>query len=149
MHNLHLQFPLAFFAGWVNRSQQALIEYLKTEKEIYREKLGKKRIRFTDDQRRRLAIKAKAFGRKALSEMDCISPNLNFYAERFVSSIKSERLNKVILFSEPQLCRAVGPYVEHYHLERPHQGLDNERIKDRIKNTSVLDSPLPSAARSP
>jgi hypothetical protein len=49
---------LAFFAGWVNRSQQALIEYLKTENEIYREKLCGKRIRFTDEQHRRLAMKA-------------------------------------------------------------------------------------------
>jgi putative transposase len=72
MKNLHLQFVLAFFAGWVNRSQLALIEYLKTENEIYREKLSKKRIRFTDEQRRRLAVKAKALGRKALSKMDCI-----------------------------------------------------------------------------
>ncbi len=41
MKNLHLQFVLAFLAGWVNRSQQALIEYLKTENDIYKEKLGK------------------------------------------------------------------------------------------------------------
>jgi hypothetical protein len=72
MKNLHFQFVLAFFAGWVNRSQQALIDYLQTENEIYREKLGGKRIRFTDDQRRRLAVKAKALGRKALSKIDCI-----------------------------------------------------------------------------
>ncbi|MBN1652774.1 MAG: hypothetical protein JXA30_03270, partial [Deltaproteobacteria bacterium] len=72
MKNLHLQFLLAFFAGWANRSQQALIDYLKTESEIYREKLGGKRVRFTDDQSRRLAVKAKALGRKALSAMDCI-----------------------------------------------------------------------------
>jgi len=57
------------------------------------------------------------------------SPNLDSYAERFVLSIKSECLNKIILFSESQHCRAVGSYVEHYHLERPHQGLDNELIK--------------------
>ncbi len=328
MKNLHLQFVLAFFAGWVNRSQQTLIEYLKTENEIYKEKLGKKRIRFTDDQRRRLAVKAKALGRKALSQMDCIvtpdtlfrwyrnliarkydgsrnrgpgrprsaqdvialivrmakenagwgytrivgalknlvitisrttvkhilerhgiepapkrskgmawstfikihlgeivaadfftveilkpfglvryyvffvmdiqtrrvhiagivhqpygewmkqiarnltdvfdgfllgkryfihdrdplfteafrrilrdfgveplrlpaqSPNLNSYAERFVLSIKSECLNKIILFSESQLRRAVKNYISHYTLERNHQGLDNELIEE-------------------
>ena len=72
MKNLHLQFVLAFFAGWVNRSQQALIDYLKTENEIYREKLGNKRNRFTDDQRRLLAVKAKALGRKVLSDLNCI-----------------------------------------------------------------------------
>jgi len=35
MQNLHLQFVIAFFVGWVNRSKQALIEYLKTKNEIY------------------------------------------------------------------------------------------------------------------
>jgi putative transposase len=68
------------------------------------------------------------FGVKPL-RLPASSPNLNFYAERFVLSIKSECLNKIILFSESQLRRAVGSYVEHYHLERPHQGLDNELIE--------------------
>jgi len=57
------------------------------------------------------------------------SPNLNSYAERFVLSIKSECLNKIILFSESQLRRAVTNFVDHYHRERPHQGLDNELIE--------------------
>jgi putative transposase len=72
MKSYHLQLVLAFFAGWVNRKQLAVIEYLKTENQVYREQLGGKRIRFTDDQRRRLAARAKALGRKALSEMNCI-----------------------------------------------------------------------------
>ena len=45
-------------------------------------------------------------------------------AERFVLSIKSECLNHLVLLSEEQLRRAVTEYVEHYHLERHHQGLD-------------------------
>jgi putative transposase len=53
------------------------------------------------------------------------SPNLNAYAERFVLSIKSECLNKLILLDEEHLRRAVREFVEHYHLERNHQGLAN------------------------
>ena len=56
------------------------------------------------------------------------SPNLNAFAERFVLSMKSECLNRMILFSEAQLRRAVTEYVLHYHQERPHQGLDNRLI---------------------
>ena len=56
------------------------------------------------------------------------SPNLNAHCERFVLSIKSECLDHLILFSESQLRRVVASYVEHYHLERPHQGLDNQLI---------------------
>ena len=44
-------------AGLVNRQQQELIEYLRTENQVLIEKLGKKRILLNDDQRRRLAVK--------------------------------------------------------------------------------------------
>ena len=56
------------------------------------------------------------------------SPNLNAYAERFVRSIKEECLGKLILFSEQSLRYAIDQYVEHYHDERPHQGIGNRRI---------------------
>ncbi len=56
------------------------------------------------------------------------SPNLNAFAERFVLSIKSECLSRMIFFSEAALRRAVCEYVEHYHEERNHQGLGNELI---------------------
>jgi len=52
----------------------------------------------------------------------------NPHAERFVLSIKSECLDRLILFSEGQLRRACEQYVAHYHGERNHQGLDNRLI---------------------
>jgi putative transposase len=57
------------------------------------------------------------------------SPNLNAYAERFVRSVKSECLAKIIPLGERHLRKAVKEYTEHYHLERNHQGLDNELIE--------------------
>jgi transposase InsO family protein len=57
------------------------------------------------------------------------SPNLNAYAERFVLSIKSECLNRVILLGERHLRKAVSEYVAHYHIERNHQGLDGRLIE--------------------
>lgn len=42
------------------------------ENRVLREKLGKKRIRFTNDQRRRLAAKAKVLGRKKLKDITTI-----------------------------------------------------------------------------
>ena len=56
-------------AGWVNRQQQEVIEYLRTENQVLKEKLGKKRILLNDDQRRRLAVKAKVLGRKLLEQI--------------------------------------------------------------------------------
>ncbi|MGE3108824.1 MAG: integrase core domain-containing protein [Phycisphaerales bacterium] len=56
------------------------------------------------------------------------SPNLNAYAERFVRSIKEECLSKIIPIGEQHLRRAIESYIEHYHLERNHQGLSNQLI---------------------
>jgi len=52
------QLLLLILAGWVNRQQQQVIDYLRTENHILKEKLGKRRILLDDDQRRRLAVKA-------------------------------------------------------------------------------------------
>jgi len=60
---------LFIIAGWVNRHQQDVVEYLRTENQVLKEKLGKKRILLRDDQRRRLAVKGKILGRKALEEI--------------------------------------------------------------------------------
>jgi hypothetical protein len=49
------QLLLAILAGWVNRQQQDVIECLRTENQVLKEKLGKRRILLSDDQRRRLA----------------------------------------------------------------------------------------------
>ena len=56
------------------------------------------------------------------------APNANAFAERFVRSIKHECLNRVIPFGERHLRRTIAEYVEHYHRERNHQGLDNALI---------------------
>ena len=57
------------------------------------------------------------------------SPDLNPHAERFVRSIKSECLAKMIFFGERQLRLAVAQFVVHYHGERNHQGLGNNLIQ--------------------
>jgi len=67
-------FPVLLFtfAGWVNQHQQRAVDYLMEENRVLREHLGARRLRFTDDQRRRLAVKAKALGRKVLAEIATI-----------------------------------------------------------------------------
>jgi putative transposase len=68
------------------------------------------------------------------------SPNLNAYAERFVLSIKTECLDRMIFFSERALRRAVSSYLTHYHRERTHQGLENRLIES---NRSGIDTHAP------
>ena len=67
-----LHFMMLIFAGWVNRHQQDVIEYLQEENLVLREQLGGKRLRFSDSQRRRLAAKAKLVGRKGLFEISTL-----------------------------------------------------------------------------
>jgi transposase InsO family protein len=61
------------------------------------------------------------------------APNANAYAERFVRSIKEECLDRLIPIGERHFRHAVAQYIEHYHRERNHQGLDNR----------LLSAPLP------
>jgi putative transposase len=56
------------------------------------------------------------------------SPNLNAFAERFVGSVKSECLARIVPLGERHLRTAVRAFVDHYHEERPHQGLGNKCI---------------------
>ena len=67
-----LQFLILTVAGWLNRQQVAVVEYLIAENRVLREQLEGRRLRLTDAQRRRLAIKGKAIGRKALGEVASI-----------------------------------------------------------------------------
>jgi len=66
------------------------------------------------------------------------SPNLNSYAERWVRSAKEECLERMIFFSEAALWRAAQNFLEHYHRERNHQGLDNRLIASPIEKPSSI-----------
>ena len=75
-HLRSIRFVVIAVAGWMNQRQQHAIDYLREENRILREQLGTRRLRFTDDQRRRLAAKAKLVGRRALDEItDLVTPD--------------------------------------------------------------------------
>jgi putative transposase len=56
------------------------------------------------------------------------SPNLNAIAERFALSVKSECLDKLVPLGERHLRVAISEFIDRYHLERNHQGLDNQLV---------------------
>ena len=94
------QFLALTFAGWVSRSQQDAIEYLKEENRVLREQLGERRIRFTNDQSRRLAAKAKALGREGLNEISdlvtVVSKNTNETKTLVNRGISDRRVSALI-----------------------------------------------------
>jgi hypothetical protein len=67
-----LEFLLVLFARWVNRWQLAIIDYLKQENRVLREQLQGRRLHFTDDQRRRLAVRGNALSRKMLRDLSSL-----------------------------------------------------------------------------
>ena len=69
----HVQFLLLVLAGWVNRQQQDVIDYQQEENRVLRAGLRGKRLRLSDDDRRRLAVKAQALGREALAQIASVA----------------------------------------------------------------------------
>lgn len=66
------------------------------------------------------------------------SPNLNAQIERYMRSMKSECLERMIFFGERSLRRALAEFAAHYHRERNHQGLGNNLIEpdENVGSTS-------------
>ena len=60
------------------------------------------------------------------------SPNCNSIAERIVRSIKSECLDRLILFGSDSLRRALAAFGTHYNSERNHQGIENRLIAPTV-----------------
>ena len=63
------------------------------------------------------------------------SPNSNAYAKRFVLSIKSECLDRLVLLGERHLRTVIRELVTHYHRERNHQGMDGQLIEFSERET--------------
>ena len=97
--------PWTFFAvaiaGWMNRQQQEVIEYLRMENRILREKLGHKRIILNDSQRRRPTARMKHVGpEESLMKSSQLS--------RFESDALTDKISKPILSLLVELRRQIG-----------------------------------------
>src|SRR6267154_5908051 len=127
-----LQLLLSVFAGWVNRHQLDVIEYLQEENRVLKERLGGRHIRFTDAERRRLARKAQALGRKVLNELETlVTPDtlLRWYRELLASKWNySHRRGP----GRPRVMRTIVDLVLQMALENPSWGYT--RIRGALAN---------------
>ena len=64
-----LRFLLVAMAGWIHQQQRDVIDYLQEENRVLLEQLGPRQLRFTDDQRLRLAAKSKKLPRRLLQDI--------------------------------------------------------------------------------
>ena len=143
---------LAYVTGTVDEELLLRNEYLTAENRILRARI-KGRLALTNPERRTLAEIGKRFlihdrdplfteaFREILKSLGVEplrlpprSQNLNAFAERFVRSIKSECLDRMIFLGEAALRGAVESDVSHYHEEPNHQGLGNELIAPATMN---------------
>ena len=123
---------LLMFAGWVNRHQLDVIEYLQEENRVLKERMGGRRLRFTDAERRRLARKAQALGRKVLNELETVvTPDtlLRWYRELVASKWNySHRRGP----GRPRVMKSIVDLILRMALENPSWGYT--RIRGALAN---------------
>ncbi len=123
---------LVMLAGWINRQQQDVIDYLKEENKILREKLGKRRIILNDDQRRRLAIKGKTLGRRLLEDICCVfSPDTILKWHRRLVAQKYDGSKHRRKAGRPRIARTLEDLIVRIASENPSWGY--YRIEGQIK----------------
>ena len=144
-----LQFLVLTFAGWVNRHQDDLIDYLREENRVLREHLGPRPLRLTDAQRRRLAVRGQKLGRRVLMQVaGIVTPDtiLRWYrrliAQTYDGSARRGR-------GRPMTRREVAALVVRMAVENPQWGYTRIRgawMKEMARNlTDPVDGCLRSA----
>src|SRR5262249_33008831 len=129
--SLPLRLLLATLAGWVNRHQQQVIDYLVEENRALREQLRGRRVRLTDDQRRRLAAKGQRLGRRVLRQVATIvTPDtiLRWYRRLIAQKWTSECRRQ----GRPGLRKEIAALIVRMATENP--GWGYSRIQGALKN---------------
>ena len=127
-----LQFLVLTFAGWVNRHQDDLIDYLREENRVLREHLGPRPLRLTDAQRRRLAVRGHKLGRRVLTQVaGIVTPDtiLRWYrrliAKKYDGSARRHR-------GRPMTRQDVAELVVRMAVDNPRWGYT--RIRGSLSN---------------
>ena len=127
------QLLVMIVAGWINRQQQEVIEYLRTENQILKESHGKKRIRLNDDQRRRLADKGKVLGRRMLGEIATIvTPDTILRWHRQLIAQKWDYSHRRKKVGRPRVSREIVELILRMSRENTSWGYD--RIEGALAN---------------
>jgi putative transposase len=124
---------LVGFAGWMNRQQQDVINHLRIENQILKEKLGKKRILLNDDQRRRLAVSGKVLGRKLLEKVGTLfTPDTILRWHRMLVAKKFDYSDKRKSVGRPRVAKEIVDLVLRFARENPTWGYD--KIEGALAN---------------
>ena len=131
-----MQFLIVVLAAWLARQQEAFIEYLKAENRMLKARLGRRRIIFSDAERRLLARHAKAVGRKKLFELDpIVSPDtlLRWHRQLIAMKWTFRRQGP----GRPRVMGTIEALVVRMASENPRWGYT--RIQGALSRTSGCD----------
>ncbi len=137
------QIFVATMAGWITRQQDAVIEYLQEENRILKQQLGRRRLRLTDDQRRRLAVRGKAIGRRALAEVaSIVTPDtiLRWHRQLIAEKWTHQRRSP----GRPRVMEVIADLVVRMARENPGWGYTRIQgalynVGHRVGRTTVAD----------
>ncbi len=127
------QILVAAMAGWITRQQDAVIDYLREENRVLKQQLGRRRLRLTDDQRRRLAVRGKAIGRRALGEVaSLVTPDtiLRWHRQLVAQKWTHKRRSP----GRPRVMEIIADLVVRMASENPRWGYT--RIQGALQNVS-------------
>ena len=128
------ELAFAIHTSWVHREQQESNDYLRTENQVLKEYIGKKRILLTDDQRCRLAVKGKVLGRKRLEEVGTLfTPDTILRWHRKLVTRKWDYSNRRgSTIGRPRVRQVIVDLVVKFAKENPTWGYD--RIQGALDN---------------
>jgi transposase InsO family protein len=127
------QLLFVILAALVNRRQQQVNEFQRVQIEVLLEKLGKKRVLLNDDQRRRLAVKGRALGRKALAELTTIvTPDTILRWHRTLVARKWDYSDRRKSAGRPRVRQEIVDLVLRFARENVTWGYD--RIQGALAN---------------
>jgi putative transposase len=126
-----MQFLIVVLAAWLARQQQGFIEYLKAENRMLKARLGRRRIIFSDAERRLLARHAKTVGRKKLCDLDpIVSPDTLLRWHRQLIAMKWTFLRRGP--GRPRVMGTIQGLVVRMAVENPRWGYT--RIQGALSN---------------
>ena len=133
------QLLFAILSGWVHRRQQEIIEFQNTEIISLMQSQGKKRVLLTDDQRRLLAVKGKALGRKTLRELTTIvTPDTILRWHQQLVAKKWDHSHKRKSVGRPRIRQIIVDLILRFARENTTWGFD--RIQGALANVGYYIS---------
>lgn len=113
-----------------------VVPYAIARKDVWITKFG-----LPDVHLRRATVRCQEF-----ATTDFVSeywaPNANAFFERFIESIQQECLDRFVVFGSGHIDQICAEYLEHYHTERPHQGIENELVVGAKSRSGPLEETI-------